>query len=633
MSQYFYISKRNRLIPCLVLILAFVIIDTVFNTFFFAKNNATFLDNLIFVDSAVLWMRILLIGIILLTFYYTNKLYKSAYNIHTDVHTLLERDSDGFILLSDQLEIKFANEKAYELFNCNSHREFVNCILELVNHNNCSMRKDLFNVIKNHTPEKLYYLYKSISLELICYPTNSGVSIFLRKKQINQSKDYIDKLKSSDALTGLINRKFLLEHLEQCFKNAMTYDSLIGGLLINISRFKAINDSFGHQQGDEILKLTAKYIKLSVRDEDIVSRLGGDKFFVSLINAQSKENIETVANRIMEHFREPLLINGVEIFVSINMGISMFPMDAADESEMLSNSEIALNHAKESKSSALRFYIDNKKTREKYSHVETDLRKAIDEEQFVIFYQPQIDISSNTLIGVEGLLRWQHPEKGLMPPLDFIPTLEESGLIADTEKWSVNKMCMDAIELQNFTTTPIRVGINISGLHFRKNSFLPMLKAAIDNSKVSPENLNMEITESILLGNNQDIISKLEAIHNLGISLSLDDFGTGYSSLNYIKNYPIDVIKIDRSFIKDIETDPKASAIVKTIINMADHLKLDLIAEGVETESQLQYLQNYGCNHIQGFLIGKPMPIHELKEWIQIYKPNNANTKLKVVNK
>ncbi len=633
MKQHFYISKRNRLIPCLVLILAFVIIDTVFNTFFLAQNNATFLDNLIFIDGATLWMRALLIGIILLTFFYTNKLYKSAYNIHADVHALLERDSDGFILLSDKLDIKLASEKAYELFKCQSHREFVSRILNIVDHHDCSIRKDLLNVIKNRTPEKLYYSYKSISLELICYPTDSGVSVFLRKNQINQSKDYIDKLKSSDALTGLINRESLLEHLERCLKNAITHDSVVGGLLINISRFKAINDSFGHQQGDEILKTTAKYIKLSVREEDIVSRLGGDKFFVSLINAQSKENIEIVANRIMEHFREPLLINNVEIFVSINMGISMFPIDAADESEMLSNTEIALNHAKESKSSALRFYVDNKKTRKKFSHVETDLRKAIDEEQFVIFYQPQIDISSNTLIGVEGLLRWQHPEKGLMPPLDFIPTLEESGLIADAEKWSVNKMCMDAVELQNFTTTPIRVGVNISGLHFRKTSFLPMLQAAIDNSKVSPENLNLEITESILLGNNQDIISKLEAIHHLGISLSLDDFGTGYSSLNYIKNYPIDVIKIDRSFIKDIETDPKALAIVKTIINMAGHLELDLIAEGVESESQLQYLQNHGCNHIQGFLIGKPMPIHELQEWIQKYKPNNANTKLKIVNK
>ncbi len=633
MSQHFYISKRSHLIPCLTLIITFVIIDSIFDTFVIDLNNASFIENFIFMDTTKFWMRVFVIGIIIFSFFYTNKLYKMAHTSLSDIHTLLERDSDGFILLNDKLEIKLASKKAYQLFNCNSRPELISRILKFVNHNKCKIKNELFDIIKSRKPDKLYYTYKSFTLELICYPTDSGISVFLRKNRNNQSEDYIEKLKYSDPLTGLINRESLLDNLKRCIKTSPSCDSIVGGLLINISRFKAINDSFGHQQGDEILKTAAKYIKLSVREEDIVSRLGGDKFFVSLVNAQSKESIETVAKRIMDHFREPLSINNIDVFVSINMGISMFPLDANDESEMLSNSEIALNHAKESKSTACRFYIDNKKTREKCNHAETNLRKAIDEEQFVIYYQPQIDTVSNTLIGVEGLLRWKHPEKGLVPPLEFIPTLEESGLIADTEKWSVNKMCMDAIELQALTTSPIQVGINISGLHFREKSFLPMLKSAIAHSKVSSKNLNMEITESILLGNNQEIIRKLEEIHKLGIRLSLDDFGTGYSSLNYIKNYPIDVIKIDRSFIKDIETDPKASAIVKTIINMADHLELDLIAEGVETESQLHYLQDYGCHHIQGFFIGKPMPIDELRNWIQNSNLNNVNHHLKVVNK
>ncbi|MDH3327211.1 MAG: EAL domain-containing protein, partial [Gammaproteobacteria bacterium] len=291
--------------------------------------------------------------------------------------------------------------------------------------------------------------------------------------------------------------------------------------------------------------------------------------------------------------------------------------DATNEDELLRHAETALKTVKESRSSAYHFYNKNQKINDvrKHEHIETDLRRAIDEEQFVVYYQPQINALTNSLVGVEGLLRWQHPERGLVPPLDFIPMLEETGLIAEVERWAINKMCQDSLVLQLLSTTPIKIGINISGLHFRKQNFLPMIKQVLLKENISATNINIEITESVLLGNDQAIVAKLNGLSELGVSLSLDDFGTGYSSLNYIINYPIDVIKIDRSFVKDIEDGTKAAAIVKTIINMAVNLDMSVVAEGVETPEQLTYLQDNGCQIIQGFLFSKPQPFYELKEW------------------
>lgn len=600
------------------LIFLFWILDSVVDTYVLNDEQSSSYLSHLFPDSVEeLWMRSLIVCMILFWVYFYRRLNARLMNSYKDVHSILEGDSDGFILLDKDLCMKFSSQKARKIFYTQDDSAISNILLKSIDENSEQISNLLENIVSRKERGKIVFEYKNNILELACYPTEQGVSIYVRKINKVSDIDNAGNIAELDSLTGLISRETLLFELKELSEFALIENITMGGMVINISRFRAINDSFGFKYGDEILKKVTSYIQSCVRDDDIVARLGGDNFFVALVNAQSARNVEVVISRIMALFKEPVAIDNVEVFLSINIGVSMFPDDATNEDELLRHAETALKTVKESRSSAYHFYNKNQKINDvrKHEHIETDLRRAIDEEQFVVYYQPQINALTNSLVGVEGLLRWQHPERGLVPPLDFIPMLEETGLIAEVERWAINKMCQDSLVLQLLSTTPIKIGINISGLHFRKQNFLPMIKQVLLKENISATNINIEITESVLLGNDQAIVAKLNGLSELGVSLSLDDFGTGYSSLNYIINYPIDVIKIDRSFVKDIEDGTKAAAIVKTIINMAVNLDMSVVAEGVETPEQLTYLQDNGCQIIQGFLFSKPQPFYELKEW------------------
>lgn len=429
------------------------------------------------------------------------------------------------------------------------------------------------------------------------------VGVFTDITQIKRSEEQLNHLAHHDALTDLPNRLLLTERLNQALKHAQRNNEQLAVIFLDLDNFKHINDSLGHSIGDELLKQVASILTSTVRAEDTVARIGGDEFVILISSVESPSNVASIATSIASALDQPLFIQEREIHVTCSIGISLYPRDGDSATTLLRNADAAMYRAKEAGRNNYQFYTEEL-TRNAFERVllENNLGKAIANNEFVLLYQPQLDIHTRKVIGAEALIRWNHPELGLITPDRFIPLAEETGLIMDIGKWVLETACKQAKSWSDAGVAFGKVSVNIAGPQVRRGGLPEQVRDILLENKLDPRALELEVTEGFIMQQAEFAIQQLHALRNMRVSIAIDDFGTGYSSLSYLKQLPIDKLKIDKSFVRDIPQDADDMAIANAVIALARSLDLTVIAEGVETEEQAHFLASHGCDEMQGYL-------------------------------
>jgi len=440
-----------------------------------------------------------------------------------------------------------------------------------------------------------------------------------------KNEEQIRYLAYYDSLTDLPNRRFFMEKLTQSLNHARRHSSKIAVLYIDLDRFKQINETLGHSTGDALLKGVADRLNTVMRDSDCISRneqdnatndiyrLGGDEFTIFLNDIKEYEDAALVARRIQESLRQAIIVEGREIYINTSIGIAVYPNDGNNIEDLLKNADTAMYHAKDTGRNNYRFYNDSMNSKALESlDMENKLRKALELNEFEIHYQPKINIVTSQITGVEALLRWKHSEDGWISPADFIPIAEDNGLIIPIGNWVINSALQQCKKWHDAGFKKMCVAINLSGRQFPSGDLAQVIQENLDNHQVSPQHVEFEITESILMEDADLAARILGKLKHMGFTISIDDFGTGYSSLSYLKKFPVDTLKIDRSFIRDVHTDVDDAAISSAIIAMAHSLGLKVVAEGVENNEQLTFLKERHCNEVQGFYFSKPVPADQV---------------------
>jgi len=455
------------------------------------------------------------------------------------------------------------------------------------------------------------------------------------------AEEQIRLLAYYDALTGLPNRRFFLQQLEQALIYANRNDRMLAVLFLDLDRFKLVNDTLGHGVGDRLLQDVADRLLRCVRrgdclaraEEDgppsLVSRLGGDEFTIMLSDIDHFQDVAKVARRILEAISLPYSLEGQEVFLSTSIGISLYPFDASTASDLIRNADGAMYQAKEQGRNGYQIYDEsmNAKALERII-LESQLHKALKEEEFTIYYQPQVSSRTGRVVGVEALVRWNSRELGIVEPGRFLPLAEEIGLVVQIDQWMMRHACRQHKIWLDAGLPPFTLALNISGQHFLKNDLLDTVTAVLKETGLEPGLLELELTEGVLMAHTEKTVKTLQALKEMGVRLAIDDFGTGFSSLSYLKRFPLDVLKIDRTFINDITSDPDDAAITLATIEMAHTLKLQVIAEGVETQAQLDFLNDHGCDTYQGYLFSRPVPPDAIPPMLALCPPLASQTDL-----
>ena len=425
-------------------------------------------------------------------------------------------------------------------------------------------------------------------------------------------------LATHDPLTGLPNRALYTDRLEVAIIEAERHGRLIAAMYLNLDRFKMINDTLGHEVGNTLLKDVATRLKENLRSDDTLARPGGDEFALVLTDIAHLDDVSRVTQKILKSFKAPFRVGDHEMFVTASIGISVYPIDDHTPIGLLKNAAIALTRSKNLGGNAYQFYTAamNATALQRLA-LDSALHYALERDEFLLHYQPQVDLASSEICGMEALLRWQHPTLGLISPLEFIPLAEETGLIIPIGEWVLRTTCAQNKAWQEAGLRALPIAVNLSGRQFTQHALVQTITQVLHETGLSPQWLELEITESILILDIQDSVAILNELSELGIKISIDDFGTGYSSLSYLKRFPIASIKIDQSFVRDIHTDPDDAAIVSAIIAMAHGLNMKTIAEGVETQDQLVFLRAHKCNAMQGYYFSKPLPPEDLVELLR----------------
>ena len=428
-----------------------------------------------------------------------------------------------------------------------------------------------------------------------------------------QTEETLRSLAYHDPLTGLPNRLLFHDRLSQAIERARRARQLLTVMLVDLDRFKLINDSLGLVTGDQMIKGVADRMVQRLRKSDTVARLGGDEFMVLALGTSSAEAAAKVAQKLLDELRPPLLVDGHELTTSASIGIALFPHDGDDADTLIKNADNALSRAKEQGRNHYQFYTeDMNATAFERLMLESRLRKALEQDEFVLYYQPKVGLADGAIVGVEALLRWFHPDLGLVPPAEFIPLAEESGLIVDIGAWVLRTACAQVHRWQRQGHGRLELAVNISARQFQEKNLVATIAAAVEESGMPASLLELELTESVIMRDAPEAARRLNELTALGIRLAIDDFGTGYSSLGYLRAFPISSLKIDRSFVRDIDRDPNSAALAQAIIALASSLRLKVVAEGVETKEQLEQLRASGCQELQGFIFSKPLPPDEL---------------------
>ncbi len=427
----------------------------------------------------------------------------------------------------------------------------------------------------------------------------------------------IEHLAYHDSLTGLPNRPLFIDRMIVALAQADRTNQSLAVLFLDLDRFKDINDSLGHAIGDTLLKAIAERVRRCVREGDTVARIGGDEFTLLIPKVESVEDAARVAQKVIEALKIPFIIADRELFVTTSIGMSLYPADGLDPDTLVRNADTAMYRAKEQGGDTYQLYAPamNARALERLA-LENTLRRALLNNELVLHYQPLIDLRTKSVAGVEALIRWQHPEKGLLSPAHFISVAEVSGLIVPIGQWVLLTACRQMRAWQKRTGQKVSISVNLSARQFQQPDLVEKIQAALEETGIPPSSLELEITESNAMQNAENTIHLLRELKALGVSIAMDDFGTGYSSLNYLKRFPIDTLKLDKMFVQDIATDKSDAAIVSAVIAMAHSLELEVVAEGVETEEQLAFLQEQNCDRIQGYLFSAPLTADELEDYL-----------------
>lgn len=444
--------------------------------------------------------------------------------------------------------------------------------------------------------------------------TMGAVVTFRDITRLKESEERLEHLAHYDPLTGLPNRLLLQSRLSHAIDRARRGEHRAGLLFLDLDRFKDVNDSLGHPAGDELLMGIAKRLLPRIRGEDTLARQGGDEFVLLLERIGDPQDAAQFAQSILRLLADPFHIAGREVYIGASIGISIYPDDAADATQLNRNADTALYQAKTGGRNTYRFYTEAMTcaANERLA-LEGDLRRALEQNEFQVHYQPQVDTSDGRLVGVEALVRWNHPRDGLISPARFIPVAEETGLIAPIGEWVLRSACAQAKAWLDAKMPPITLAVNLASHQFSSRKLADRVAAILTETGYPAEHLELEITESAIMEQGEEAIAILRQIKELGVFIAIDDFGTGYSSLAYLKRFPVDKLKVDQSFIRDIPQDQNDMEIAATIIAMAKNLRLKVLAEGVETEAQLAFLKERGCEQYQGYLYSRPVPAGEIE--------------------
>ncbi len=426
------------------------------------------------------------------------------------------------------------------------------------------------------------------------------------------------RLAHFDQLTSLPNRTLLRERVDHAIARAMRAGSGVATLILDMDRFKEINDMLGHEIGDKLLVEAARRIRASVRDQDTVARLGGDEFAVVLEGVSEAKEVLPVIERIIASLGEVTQIDGREVNSSISVGIAMYPENGNDLSELLRAADLAMYQAKSSGRGRYQFFADAMQEEAQSRHaLEWALRRAVERNEFELVYQPQLCLRTGTVIGVEALLRWMSPTRGLLTPYHFIAGLEEFGLINQVGEWVLQTACEQIRRWQAMRFAPMRIAVNVSAQQFEDPMLIDKIRSALKETRLPPELLELELTESCLMSDPAQASALLREIRDIGVRIAIDDFGTGYSSLTYLHEFPLNALKIDKNFVQSVESNDRGGPISKMIIGLGQNLGLEVIAEGVETEAQLEYMREHGCDVAQGYLYARPESPEDLTPWLQ----------------
>jgi diguanylate cyclase (GGDEF)-like protein/PAS domain S-box-containing protein len=452
------------------------------------------------------------------------------------------------------------------------------------------------------------------------------VAIFQDVTEQKLSEQRLHQLAHYDVLTNLPNRRTFAERIQHEIDLAVRRNTMIAVVFIDIDHFKTINDSLGHATGDLVLQSVANRLRACLRIGDTVARIGGDEFVVLLEGNSKRETFERVAQKLAESLTEAVTIDGREMYVAASMGISVFPHDGTDSETLLRNADTAMYRAKTAGRNCWRFFDESMAAHaSRRLELETALRRAAERNELVLYYQPQRSLHSERIVAVEALLRWQRPERGMVSPMEFIPLAEDSGLIVPIGEWVLFTACTQAATWWREYKVELRVAVNIAAKQIHHKGFVEQVRDTLAITGLPAEFLELEITESSIIENVEESVSKLHQLKQLGVSVAIDDFGTGYSSLSYLKQLPVDRLKIDRSFVKDTPDDIDDCAIVRTVISMSHNLGLSVIAEGVETQRQLDFLRAQHCDEIQGYLLSVPLPAQQVTGMLVAEQKKIAN--------
>ena len=433
-----------------------------------------------------------------------------------------------------------------------------------------------------------------------------------------QDEERIHFLANHDALTSLPNRAMFNDVLNLAIQNARRYNRNFAVLFIDLDRFKNINDTLGHEAGDRLLQEMGARLTQTVRTSDVFARLGGDEFVVLVQEVSEAKQVETVARKVLFTLVKPMVIQGQECRVTASIGICMFPAEAQDEHALMKNADIAMYRAKEDGKNNYKFYSEemNVHSFERLA-LETSLRRGLERNEFFLHYQAKLDLNTEQITGVEALVRWQHPDLGMVPPAQFIPLAEETGLIVPLGKWVLHTACAQSVAWLREGLPPLHMAVNLSARQFADEDLVKDIAAALESSGMKPELLELELTEDYVIENAERAGKVLAEIKKMGVRLAIDDFGVGYSSLMHLKRFPIDTLKVDRSFIRDLPQNTEDKALTEAIIAMGKSLNLTVVAEGVETQEQQTFLRDHACDEMQGFFFSRPIPSGEFAELLR----------------
>ena len=434
-------------------------------------------------------------------------------------------------------------------------------------------------------------------------------------RTINRQRGTLAYLAYHDALTDLPNRTLLMDRLTLALAQARRNEQMLAVMFLDLDQFKVVNDTAGHVEGDKLLQSVSQQLNSVLREGDTVARVGGDEFLLLLPKIEQLTDATEIAERVLTAVGRTRVIVGQEFNISTSIGITLFPTDGDDAETLLTNADIAMYQAKEQGKNNFQFFTPAMNTRiQNRLALENDLRHGLERGEFVVYYQPQLNISTGQIVGVEALVRWQHPERGLVLPMEFIPVAEETGLIVPLGEWVLHAACAQIRSWQEAGLPPLRVAVNLSAREFQQGNLIEAVAGVLEETGLAPEFLQLEITEGVSIQDVDFTIKVMGELKEMGVQIAIDDFGTGYSALSYLRRFPIDVVKIDRSFVCDLTIDSTDAEIATTIIVMAHNLGLEVIAEGVETEEQLAFLKQRRCDEMQGYLFSKPVPAEKLEE-------------------